>query len=190
MERLEELVGAATDYVLNHGLVGLSLRPLAADLGTSDRMLIYHFGSKDGLVVAILRETMRRSVAEVRHLPPSASPRAAVLDLWNLVSTDIQQRCQRTYVECSTLGLFGREPYATEVVSANAEWLSAITDHLTLSGVSSGVAERAATVMESAFMGFQLDEPVAQPGSMPRAVEDLADAIALLVESWAISQAE
>ncbi len=48
--RRDEVAQAATDYVLEHGLVGLSLRPMAAELGTSDRMLLYHFASKDDLV--------------------------------------------------------------------------------------------------------------------------------------------
>ena len=51
-QRRVEWTEAATDYVLEHGLIGLSLRPLAAELGTSDRMLLYHFGSKDELVAA------------------------------------------------------------------------------------------------------------------------------------------
>ncbi|QZD89925.1 TetR/AcrR family transcriptional regulator [Qipengyuania aurantiaca] len=41
-------------HVLEHGLAGASLRPLAKASGTSDRMLIYHFKSKDGLVTALL----------------------------------------------------------------------------------------------------------------------------------------
>ena len=45
MGKRDELVQAATDHALEHGLIGLSLRPLAAAIGTSDRMLIYHFGS-------------------------------------------------------------------------------------------------------------------------------------------------
>ena len=38
---------AATDHVLRNGLIGLSLRPLGAAIGTSDRMLLYHFRDKD-----------------------------------------------------------------------------------------------------------------------------------------------
>lgn len=41
-------------YVLEHGLADLSLRPLARAAGTSDRMLIYHFGSKDALIAELL----------------------------------------------------------------------------------------------------------------------------------------
>ncbi|MEM7666170.1 MAG: TetR/AcrR family transcriptional regulator [Pseudomonadota bacterium] len=41
-------------HVLNHGLGGASLRPLAKAAGTSDRMLIYHFGNKEQLVADLL----------------------------------------------------------------------------------------------------------------------------------------
>jgi AcrR family transcriptional regulator len=41
-------------HVLEHGLNTASLRPLAKSAGTSDRMLIYHFGSKDALVADLL----------------------------------------------------------------------------------------------------------------------------------------
>lgn len=50
----------ATDYVLAHGLAGSSLRPLAAALGTSTRMLLYDFGSKEQLIAEVLAEARRR----------------------------------------------------------------------------------------------------------------------------------
>ena len=51
--------------MLEHGLSDLSLRPLAAALGTSGRMLIYYFGSKDQLIVDILNEVRRRKEADI-----------------------------------------------------------------------------------------------------------------------------
>jgi AcrR family transcriptional regulator len=50
----DRLLAAMAAHVLRHGLTGASLRPLARAAGTSDRMLIYHFGSKDRLVAALL----------------------------------------------------------------------------------------------------------------------------------------
>ena len=70
--RREELAEAATDYALEHGLIGLSLRPLAEALGTSDRMLLYHFRDKDDLVATILRTSTARSVESIRALPAVA----------------------------------------------------------------------------------------------------------------------
>ncbi|MDQ3484427.1 MAG: TetR/AcrR family transcriptional regulator, partial [Actinomycetota bacterium] len=110
--RREQLAQAATDYVLEHGLIGLSLRPLAAEIGTSDRMLLYHFVDKDDLVAAVLRRSNDRSAAVIRGLPASADVRAAVRDLWSAMRATELERCQRVYVEAAALGLFGREPYA------------------------------------------------------------------------------
>jgi len=42
------------DIVLAEGLDGLSLRPAAARLGTSDRMLLYYFGTKAELLDDVL----------------------------------------------------------------------------------------------------------------------------------------
>ncbi|MEX0343137.1 MAG: TetR/AcrR family transcriptional regulator [Erythrobacter sp.] len=50
----ETLLPRLAAHVLAHGLADASLRPLARAAGTSDRMLIYHFGSKDALVAALL----------------------------------------------------------------------------------------------------------------------------------------
>ena len=118
-ERRAEWTSAATDYALEHGLIGLSLRPLAADLGTSDRMLLYHFGSKDELVAAILRHSNDRSGAYIAAMPPSKSLRSAVFDIWDVVTAGTIGQCSRLYVEAAALGLLGREPYATVVREAN-----------------------------------------------------------------------
>lgn len=50
----ETLLPLLAAHVLAHGLADASLRPLARAAGTSDRMLIYHFGSKDRLVADLL----------------------------------------------------------------------------------------------------------------------------------------
>ena len=52
--RREELLERAYGYALEHGLASLSLRPLAEAIGSSPRVLLFLFGSKDGLVRALL----------------------------------------------------------------------------------------------------------------------------------------
>ena len=52
--RREELLDRAYRYALEHGLADLSLRPLAAAIGSSPRVLLFLFGSKDGLVRELL----------------------------------------------------------------------------------------------------------------------------------------
>lgn len=50
----ETLLPQLAAHVLAHGLNGASLRPLAKAAGTSDRMLLYHFGSKEALIADLL----------------------------------------------------------------------------------------------------------------------------------------
>ncbi|MGA8210222.1 MAG: TetR/AcrR family transcriptional regulator [Nocardioidaceae bacterium] len=176
--RREALAAAATDYVLTQGLVGLSLRPLAAALGTSDRMLLYHFESKDDLVATLLRVSNERAVAEVRGLPAVAGARAAVLALWSAVTRPRLSACQRLYVEAAALGLFGREPYAGVVREANGLWVAAVADHLVGCGVHRSRTTRVVALLDAAFTGFQLDLPLAAGDPVrEQAVLDLAVAV-------------
>src|SRR3954452_11381640 len=57
----QRLLDACTDYALEHGLPD-RLRPLATAAGTSNRMLIYHFGTRDGLLREVLGQARRRQV--------------------------------------------------------------------------------------------------------------------------------
>lgn len=66
--RRAELLDACYGYLLEHGLTGLSLRPLAAATGTSPRVLLYLFGSKDGLVRALLARARTEELALLDRL--------------------------------------------------------------------------------------------------------------------------
>jgi AcrR family transcriptional regulator len=181
-DRRDALAEAATDYVIEHGLLDLTLRPLAAALGTSDRMLLYHFADKHDLVATVLRVANDRSVTGIRALSPSVDPHAAVIDLWGAVSSPEQARCQRLYVEAAALGVLGAEPFASVIGEANGVWLGALADHLVASGLPRDHAARAARLVEAAFMGLQLDEPLEPAVEIARSVEDLATAVTTL---WA-----
>lgn len=55
------LLDACTDYSLEHGLPD-RLGPLATATGTSNRMLIYHFGTRDRLLREILGQARQRQL--------------------------------------------------------------------------------------------------------------------------------
>ncbi len=42
-----QLLNTIVAYVLKHGVATLSLRPLAKAVGSSPRVLLYYFGSKE-----------------------------------------------------------------------------------------------------------------------------------------------
>jgi AcrR family transcriptional regulator len=69
--RQQELLQRAYEYVLQHGLMTLSLRPLAQAIGSSPRVLLFLFGSKEGLVQALLA---RARAAELAFLGEMRRP--------------------------------------------------------------------------------------------------------------------
>jgi AcrR family transcriptional regulator len=69
--RRAELLELAYGYVLVHGLSDMSLRPLAAAVGSSPRVLLFLFGSKDGLVRALLDRARADELALLTRLKAS-----------------------------------------------------------------------------------------------------------------------
>src|ERR687889_139227 len=82
--RQQELLEAAYGYVLERGLADLSLRPLATAIGSSPRVLLFLFGSKDGLVRALLARARADELDvldRVRRAGSTGGPRAAAADI-------------------------------------------------------------------------------------------------------------
>jgi AcrR family transcriptional regulator len=73
--RKRELLAAAYDYALGNGLTDMSLRPLAKAIGTSPRVLLFLFGSKEGLIRALLA---RAREEELRYLDALQSSQQSV----------------------------------------------------------------------------------------------------------------
>ena len=178
MPKREQLQERATDYVLRHGLIGLSLRPLAAELGTSDRMLLYHFGSKDGLLVAVLESIAERSNAAVRALRPTRTVRSGVLRVWEAHTHGQLDRCLKVYVQAAASGLLGDEPFRSAVNRMNERWSATLASYLTSCGAPATRVDRVVELVDAALTGFHLDLPLRDdaPGPLARGIADLADA--------------
>ncbi|MFJ8623409.1 TetR/AcrR family transcriptional regulator [Kitasatospora sp. NPDC093550] len=99
--RRERTLARATDHVLAHGLAALNLRPLAAALGTSPRMLLYDFGSKQELVAAVLAEARRRGAARLAGCPPRATgtPAQRLRGIWAWLSAPERAPFVRLFFE-------------------------------------------------------------------------------------------
>lgn len=79
----DALLDKAMAHVAAHGMSDLSLRELAAAIGTSHRMLLYHFGSREGLVAAIvasMEQSQREALAALAD--DAASPREVIERHW------------------------------------------------------------------------------------------------------------
>lgn len=174
--RRDELLEAATEHVLENGLIGLTLRPLAAAIGTSDRMLVYHFGTRDALVSAVVARCSGLSIDAVRSLPPARTVRAAVNQLWVAYQREPLKRCLDVYVQGAATGLIGQEPYLSDARASNERWSAALADHLVASGAPRRRVGRIVTLVDSALYGFHLDLTTDRPDELARGVDDLARA--------------
>ncbi|MDG4647940.1 TetR/AcrR family transcriptional regulator [Roseibacterium sp. SDUM158017] len=99
---LTALLDAMADHVLTHGLNTASLRPLARTAGTSDRMLVYHFGSKEGLVAALLQHLASRMANGLTAaLPPgrAESVAGAVAEIVALMRTEAFRPYARVWLD-------------------------------------------------------------------------------------------
>ena len=74
----QRLLDAAIDHIATRGVTDLSLRELAAAIGTSHRMLIHHFGGREGLWVEVIRAVEDRQRAAFAEVVPD--PEATVGD--------------------------------------------------------------------------------------------------------------
>jgi AcrR family transcriptional regulator len=117
------LLSAAIDYSLEHGIADMSLRELAEAIGTSHRMLIYHFGSKEQLTVAVVSEVeaaQRRAFAA--SLANGAdSPFEAARRLWRRLADRRMWPQERLFFEVYVQALLdrpGTEGFLDDVVDA------------------------------------------------------------------------
>lgn len=153
------LLDAAMAYFGSRGISDVSLRQLAEALGTSHRMLIYHFGSKEGLLTEVVRAVEQRQrelwgelVADP-ELDPSERPRR----LWQRVSGPELEPFARLFFEIYGQALQGREP-ATALLDGDIEsWLRPSIEILVENGMPAERAEPMARLGLAVARGLLLD---------------------------------
>jgi AcrR family transcriptional regulator len=154
-----DLLERAVDYVCRHGLAELSLRPLAKALGTSPRVLLYYFGSKDALVVELIRRGRARQRETMANLKLSSglSPRDVTRILWRHWSAPQWEPLMRLFFEVYALALQDRARFPNFLENAVEEWLAALEGCATLPGYGREEARAFATLLIAGFRGFLLD---------------------------------
>ena len=84
----QRLLDACTDYALEHGLPD-RLGPLAVAAGTSSRMLIYHFETRDGLLREILGQARKRQLeafTDLLRVRPEESYTTTLSHAWAAIT--------------------------------------------------------------------------------------------------------
>lgn len=125
--RKAELAARLLDYSAAHGLSGMSLRPLAAAVGSSPRMLLYFFGSKRGLIREVLTMSRANQMNLVeRWLDEDGAPPQAdsVKRLWQWLTDPAHADVERLFFESYGRSLSDQTgPWADFGKDSVADWL-------------------------------------------------------------------
>jgi AcrR family transcriptional regulator len=108
MTARDRLLNATVEHVAAHGIGDMSLRQLAATLGTSHRMLIYHFGSKEGLLVEVVRAVEERQRQSLAALDPGLPPADQARQIWRRLADPAMWPLERLFFELYGQALQGR----------------------------------------------------------------------------------
>jgi AcrR family transcriptional regulator len=122
LARRRELLDAVVAEVAVRGIGDRSLRDVAAAVGTSHRMLLHHFGSRDELLLAVVEEVERRQRAVMDELPPE--PAHAIAAMWANLRQPELRAFERLFFECYARGAQGEEPFVRMLPGAVDAWLS------------------------------------------------------------------
>lgn len=121
-----DLLGRVITYLAGAGVGDRSLREIAAGAGTSHRMLIYHFGTRDALLVEVVRaveERQRVALAELTSLT-DRTPREMALAFWRRLADPALAPYERLFFELYGAALAGQESVAPVLDGIVTSWLA------------------------------------------------------------------
>jgi AcrR family transcriptional regulator len=157
--RRERLLEAAVDHVATQGIGDLSLRRLAAALGTSHRMLIYHFGSKEGLLIEVIRtvEQRQRDALADLDLDPSLTPADVMRRMWQRLSDPALWPHERLFFEVYGQALQGRAHTAELLDGIVEDWVEPVAGIRERQGLDPAQARAQARLEVAVVRGLLLD---------------------------------
>jgi AcrR family transcriptional regulator len=129
--RRAELLELAYQYAVQHGWAELSLRPLAKAIGSSPRVLLYLFGSKDELIIALLaraRVDELALLAEIRGADGDGL-REVVTRTWSWLADEAHRGLLKLWVEGYGRSLTEPDgPWAGFAADTVADWLAVLAE--------------------------------------------------------------
>jgi AcrR family transcriptional regulator len=126
LERRRQLLDALVEEFAAGGVGDRSLRNVAAAVGTSHRMLLHHFGSREDLLVAIVEQVERRQMGLLPELP--TTPAESFAAMWADLHRPELRHLERLFFECYARAAQGEKPFARMVPGAINDWLHEVSN--------------------------------------------------------------
>jgi AcrR family transcriptional regulator len=155
-KRPKRLRQGIVQYLTEHGLSGLSLRPLAKAVGSSPRVLLYYFGSKEKMISDALAEVRRQQRDAYGHLEAETFAEACQI-IWSRMSAAETEPSFRLFFEVYGIALRQPNLYKVFLRDTIEDWLRLIADPLVGKGYERAEARAFATVVLAGLRGFMLD---------------------------------
>jgi AcrR family transcriptional regulator len=157
----DKLLSAVVEVALGGGMTGMSLRAIADAAGTSHRMLIHHFGSREGLLVEVTRAVEERQRAVLNELSATATADGAPADLagqfWRHLRSPGLAPQERLFFELYGQALQGR-PWARSLLDGVVDdWTAPVAGMLEAAGAGPADARAAARLSLAVTRGLLLD---------------------------------
>jgi AcrR family transcriptional regulator len=123
--RRDDLLRRVVKAAAQGGLARRSLRDLAAKVGTSHRMLIHHFGSREGLLTAVVEAVEHDQNDRLGDLPDDTAE--AIRVSWRRTSVPALWPIERLFFECYARGAQGEPPFNRLVPALVDQTLAAVS---------------------------------------------------------------
>jgi AcrR family transcriptional regulator len=155
----QSLLDQVVEHFASEGLGDLSLRKIASAIGTSHRMLLYHFGSKSGLLVEVVRAVEARTRAQFADIGGVAGldTDQVVRATWSLVADPAQGDFERLFFALYGRALQGDEEVRPMLRESIESWLDANALLAAAQGVPPDVARVHARLGLAVTRGLLLD---------------------------------
>jgi AcrR family transcriptional regulator len=150
----DRLLAAAVEQAMHGGIADLSLRELAAAIGTSHRMLLYHFGSREGLLVAVAQAVEEAERARFLSWGMTANDARRI---WARLSDPALWPAERLFFELYVQALLGRLGDERFLDSAIAGWIAPVAAAMVEAGASEATARVDARLGLAVVRGLLLD---------------------------------
>jgi len=152
--RKRQLLDGALRYLLRHGIANLTLRPLAAALKTSPRILMFHFGSKEGLLQEVLAELHGRVVSSLRalHAEPTTGQGALLERFWEWATSKKNLPLLRLLYETQIVALLNPAEYGRYLKDISDDWQAAAFETLAPPMQTEAIATLCVAVFDGLFL--------------------------------------
>lgn len=166
IDKRTELLHRVVDHLATHGIADMSLSPMAEQLGTSKRMLLYYFGSRDSLIAEAIAASRPDVTDLFSGVHDTESLREAALALWEAITHGRQQRPIRILFQVLSLAPTQPDRYASVAAEAVTAMVDPLVPVFRDLGFADLEARAHASLLISGLRGLCLDRIVT--GDIPR----------------------